>query len=52
MEKVNVRNLDRSQQGELAKLLILAGYSVRIKKERKTPNGTPIPYIEYEGGEK
>lgn len=52
MEKLNVRNLDRNQWGELAKLLALAGYSVRIKKERKTPNGTPIPYIEYEGGEK
>jgi hypothetical protein len=52
VEKVNVRNLEKSQQGDLAKLLVLAGYTVRLKKERKTPNGTPIPYIEYEGGEK
>lgn len=52
MEKVNVRSLEKSQQGDLAKLLVLAGYTVRLKKERKTPGSTPIPYIEYEGGEK
>ena len=48
--KINVRDLNKDQQAELCKLLLLCGFRVRILKEKKTPSSVAIPWVEFEGG--
>ena len=50
MPKINIRDLNKDQQAELCKLLILCGLRVRITKEKKTQSSVAIPWVEFEDG--
>ena len=52
-QKIRVQKtgvLNEADRLELARLLVKAGYTVRIGKERPSnkPTGTPVHFVEYE----
>lgn len=48
MPEINVRDISPERRGELGKLLVMCGYTVRMTKKRKTEKGVLIPFVEYE----
>lgn len=48
MPEINVRDISPERRGELAKILVMCGYTVRMTKRRKTEKGPLIQFLEYD----